>query len=89
MPRSTGHCSAAEPTLSRFAEAFYDPLIADLSNLDAWTKSGSLTSTDRLTPMWKQNLEEFQPPTHAAEALERVAGCVEAGKARGGAKPPE
>ncbi|MEQ8651348.1 MAG: trimethylamine methyltransferase family protein [Kiloniellales bacterium] len=84
-----GHFFAAEHTMSRFAEAFYEPLIADLSNFGAWTEAGSLTSTDRSIPMWKQVLEQFQPPEHAAEALERVAGYVEAGKARGGAKPPE
>lgn len=84
-----GHFFAAEHTMTRFAEAFYDPLIADLSNFGAWTEAGAKTSTERSIAMWKQILEEFQPPAHSAEAMERVAGYVEAGKARGGAKPPE
>ncbi len=84
-----GHFFAAEHTMARFAEAFYEPLVADLSNYGAWREGGGLTATERSTPMWKQILAEFQQPAHGPEAGERIARYIEEAKAKGGAKPPE
>ncbi len=84
-----GHFFATEHTMERYAEAFYEPLVADLSNFGSWSEAGSRTSTERSVDLWKSVLADFEPPPSGPEAAERIVGYIEAGKARGGAKPPE
>ena len=57
-----GHFFGCEHTMSRYQTAFYQPLVSDWSNFDAWTESGSLTATQRANGIWKKILKEFEPP---------------------------
>ncbi|MEP0940197.1 MAG: trimethylamine methyltransferase family protein [Rhizobiaceae bacterium] len=82
-----GHFFATEHTMARYKDAFYEPLVADLSNFGAWSEAGAKTSTDRATDIWRQILQEFKAPDHAEEAGERIAGYIVDHMAKGGAAP--
>jgi trimethylamine---corrinoid protein Co-methyltransferase len=68
-----GHFFGANHTLSRYETAFYEPLISDWQNHEAWEIAGALTATQRATKVWQRALEVYEPPVMdpaAAEALE-------------------
>ena len=80
-----GHFFAAQHTMERYEQAFYAPLVADLSNHGTWEKAGSQRSDERATAIWQKVLAEARPPAHAAEAAERLAPFIERRTAEGGA----
>jgi len=84
-----GHFFATEHTMQRYRDAFYSPLVADLSNHGSWTEAGAKTSTERATAIWEAILDNFEPPSHSVAATENIASYIEAGIARGGAAPSE
>lgn len=61
-----GHFFSAAHTMARYRTAFYEPLVADLSNFGTWTEAGSKSATERANSVWKRVLAEFQPPASAA-----------------------
>lgn len=79
-----GHFFATDHTMQRYKDAFYTPLIADLSNHGSWVESGAKTSSERATAKWKAVLAEFEPPAHSAIAMEKIAPYIEQGIANGG-----
>ena len=82
-----GHFFATEHTMQRYRDAFYQPLVADLSNFGSWTEAGALTSTQRATGLWQATLRDFAVPDHSGAAEERIAGYVSERTAAGGAPP--
>lgn len=82
-----GHFFATDHTMQRYQDAFYEPLVADLSNFGSWSEAGALTSTQRATGIWKATLQDFQLPAHGGDAAERVARYIEDHTAAGGAAP--
>ncbi len=84
-----GHFFSAQHTMSRYADAFYEPLVADLSNYETWAGKGGLTSAERATAIWQQQLAEFRSPPTGAAAAERLAPYIEAGTRKGGAAPAD
>jgi trimethylamine--corrinoid protein Co-methyltransferase len=82
-----GHFFATQHTMDRFETAFYQPLVADLSNFGQWTDAGSRTSTERATAIWKSCLRDFKSPAQAGERVERIAQYIETKSAKGGASP--
>jgi trimethylamine--corrinoid protein Co-methyltransferase len=83
----SGHFFATKHTMSRYKEAFYEPVVADLRNHGAWTKGGGQTSTDRAVDVWKKILKEFTLPAHSAQAVANLAPFIKARTAKGGAAP--
>jgi trimethylamine--corrinoid protein Co-methyltransferase len=57
-----GHFFGATHTLARYENAFYEPLVSDWRNFEAWQEAGSLTATQRANTIWKQLLAEYEPP---------------------------
>lgn len=82
-----GHFFATQHTMERFSTAFYEPIVADLSNFGTWTEAGSLTSADRATAVWQEKLAAFSPPPTSGDAVERLAPFIEKATASGGAPP--
>lgn len=82
-----GHFFATEHTMQRYKSAFYEPLVADLSNVGIWAENGSKTATERATPIWQEILEEFKRPKSAPEIADRLAPYLEATTRAGGAAP--
>ena len=52
----TGH------TLANFETAFYRSATADNSSFEQWTEDGALDSAQRANKIWKQRLNEYEPP---------------------------
>jgi len=82
-----GHFFGADHTMERYRSAFYQPLVADLSNFGQWTEAGSLRADERATAVWQQRLAGFRPPARAAERLDLVAEFIAGHLAAGGAPP--
>jgi len=80
-----GHFFGASHTMERYEQAFYQPLVADLSNHGNWEKAGSQRSDERATGIWQRVLADTPPPARGAEAAERLAGFIARRTAEGGA----
>ncbi len=80
-----GHFFATEHTMERYRDAFYTPLVADISNFGSWTDAGSKTADQRATGIWQSMLREFTPPKGATERAGRIEEFIAKGEASGGA----
>ena len=83
-----GHFFAAAHTMARYRDAFYEPVVADLSNFGSWSEAGGLTAAERATAVWKDALARHVPPAHGAVAADRLRDFIAKRTAAGGA-PPE
>lgn len=82
-----GHFFAAAHTMERYEQAFYAPLVADLSNFGTWEAAGAMRSDERATAIWQRVLAEAQPVAQAAEVADRLAPFIARRRAEGGAPP--
>ena len=57
-----GHFFGTAHTMARFESAFYQPLLSDWQNHDAWEAAGAKDATQRATGIWKQLLAEYEEP---------------------------
>ncbi len=83
-----GHFFSAAHTMARYRTAFYEPLIADVSNYGLWKENGERTAADRACAKWKQVLAEFTPPPGAAACAEALDEFIARRTEEGGAPPP-
>ena len=82
-----GHFFAAEHTMARYRDAFYEPLVADRSNYGQWVEGGSLTADQRATGVWQGLLESFEMPERDPAMLEELEAYINKRSADGGAPP--
>jgi trimethylamine--corrinoid protein Co-methyltransferase len=82
-----GHFFATQHTMERYRTAFYNPLVADLSNFGNWTEAGSRDATMRANGIWKRKLEEFVPFDVSGDIGEKLDVYIDRKKADGGADP--
>ncbi len=82
-----GHFFATEHTMQRYKTAFYQPLVADLSNFGQWTEAGSNSATERAVGIWQKKLRDFEPPPGATERADRIAEYISVHEAAGGSAP--
>ena len=82
-----GHFFAAQHTMRRYRTAFYEPLVADLSNHGNWIAAGGKTATQRAADVWRRKLAQFQPPASATQAAEALAPFIAKRTQEGGAAP--
>ena len=83
-----GHFFAAQHTMERYQTAFYQPLVADLSNFGLWTEHGALRADQRATAIWQRTLADFTPPSACEGVADRLAPYVVA-QIQAGGMPPE
>ncbi len=57
-----GHFLGAAHTLERFRECFYRPLLSSTENFDRWTRNGGLDAAARAERIWRETLENYEPP---------------------------
>jgi trimethylamine--corrinoid protein Co-methyltransferase len=68
-----GHFFGEPHTLERYSTAFYQPMLSNWQNYEAWQEAGGLDATARATRLWKKALEEYVEPAmdvSVREALE-------------------
>jgi trimethylamine--corrinoid protein Co-methyltransferase len=82
-----GHFFAAAHTMARYRTAFYEPLVADLSNFGNWTESGGKSATERANTIWKRVLADFQPPPGADATGAILDDFIRRRTQEGGAPP--
>ena len=80
-----GNFFGAAHTLERYETAFYKPFLSDLRNFEAWEEAGSMQTAERANKIWKQILDEFEPPTMDEAIREELEAFVERRKEEGGA----
>ncbi len=76
-----GHFFATKHTLSRYENAFYEPLLSDWRNYETWFESGSKNATLRANRIWKQLLAEYREPAVDAAVAEELDAFVARRKA--------
>jgi trimethylamine--corrinoid protein Co-methyltransferase len=81
-----GHFFAAAHTMARYRTAFYQPLVADLSNFGNWTESGAKTATERANGIWKRVVDEYRPIERSGEIGEALDGFIAKRMSEGGAE---
>jgi trimethylamine--corrinoid protein Co-methyltransferase len=83
-----GHFFGDAHTLERYSTAFYQPMLSNWQNYEAWQESGGLDATARATRLWKKALEEYQQPAMEPDRLEALQDYVARRKeAIGGGEP--
>jgi trimethylamine--corrinoid protein Co-methyltransferase len=71
-----GHFFGEPHTLERYSTAFYQPLLSNWQNYEAWVEAGGLDATQRATKLWKKALEEYAEPTLEASRREALEAYV-------------
>ncbi len=83
-----GHFFGDAHTLQRYSTAFYQPILSNWQNYEAWQESGGLDATARATRLWKKALEEYeQPPMDPAVREELDAYVAKRKEEIGGGEP--
>jgi trimethylamine---corrinoid protein Co-methyltransferase len=57
-----GHFFGTQHTLERYEHAFYQPMISDWRNFEAWKEDGAKNATERARDLWKKLLASYEPP---------------------------
>ncbi len=57
-----GHFFGTAHTLARYQNAFYTPIVSDWSNFETWQENGEKTATQRAHTLYREILENYQPP---------------------------
>ena len=82
-----GHFFSTAHTMSRYRTAFYEPLVADLSNFGNWIDAGALSATQRANALWKKRLAAFEAPAGNENALAALHNFIDKRTRQGGATP--
>lgn len=67
-----GHFFGSPHTMARYETAFYQPLLSDWRNSQAWEEAGAQTATDRATALWQQVLNDYEEPELAEDRREAL-----------------
>ncbi len=67
-----GHFFAEAHTLERYQSAFYQPLLSDWRNSEAWHEAGAEDAAQRATGVWKQALRDYEEPMMDAAIAEEL-----------------
>ncbi len=82
---STGHFFGIQHTQDRYEEAFYSPFLSDWRNYEQWELDGSKWTAQRANKVWKDILNEFEPPAIDLAIAEELQAFVAKRKEEGGA----
>jgi trimethylamine--corrinoid protein Co-methyltransferase len=83
-----GHFFGDAHTLERYSTAFYQPLISNWQNYEAWQEAGGLDATQRATQLWKKALAEYEQPAMEPAVREALEAYVAKRREQIGAGEP-
>ena len=79
-----GHFFGTQHTQDRYRNEFYEPLISDWRNFEAWTEAGQPNAFDKAARLVTKALDEFEPPPIDDAVLAGLTAYVEQRVAEGG-----
>nr|WP_217353639.1 trimethylamine methyltransferase family protein [Ruegeria arenilitoris] len=82
------HFFAASQTMERYTTEFYEPHLHDYANFGTWTERGSVDANYRATAVWRDILNNFEPPAQDQPGLDAMRDFIARRTTEGGA-PPE
>src|SRR3954466_16009053 len=71
-----GHFLGAAHTLERFRDCFYRPLLSSTENFERWKRLGERDATARAGEIWRERLEQYEPPAIDPELRQQLADYV-------------
>ncbi len=71
-----GHFFGTAHTLANYTTAFYEPLVSDWSNFEAWSENGAQNAFQRANLIYRQKLAEYQPPAMDASRRQSLEQYV-------------
>ena len=80
-----GHYFGIEHTQERYEEAFYQPMVSDWRNFEAWEVAGGIWTAERAHNIFKDIINTFEEPPMDAAIKEELGDFVARRKAEGGA----
>ena len=80
-----GHFFGCQHTQDRYETAFYQPMISDWSNFEAWELKGGVWTAERAHKVYKEIINEFQAPIIDISIKDELAEFVTKRKSEGGA----
>ncbi|TAM98583.1 MAG: methyltransferase, partial [Rhizobiaceae bacterium] len=83
-----GHFFGEAHTLERYSTAFYQPMLSNWQNYEAWQEAGGRDATERATVLWKKALDEYVQPAMDEGIREELQAYVAKRKEEiGGGEP--
>jgi trimethylamine---corrinoid protein Co-methyltransferase len=73
---SGGHFLGAAHTLMHFRDCFYRPLLSSTENFERWKRLGERDTTARAGEIWRERLEQYEPPAIDPELRQELADYV-------------
>jgi trimethylamine--corrinoid protein Co-methyltransferase len=83
-----GHFFGAAHTMSRYENAFYQPILSDWTNHGAWEEAGAKDALTRATMVWQRALEEYEEPAMPEDRREELDAFVAHRKEEIGSNEP-
>ncbi|SIN99146.1 trimethylamine methyltransferase family protein [Vannielia litorea] len=80
-----GHFFGIDHTQARYETAFYQPIVSDWSNFEAWQAKGGVWTAERAHLIYKQIIDGFVPPPMDEGIREELEAFVDRRKREGGA----
>lgn len=80
-----GHYFGCQHTQDRYEDAFYQPIMSDWSNYEAWQANGSVWTSERADMLWRRIVDEFEAPPMDVAHAEALSDFVARRKVEGGA----
>ncbi|TXH67426.1 MAG: methyltransferase [Thiothrix sp.] len=79
-----GHYFGTAHTMARYKDAFYAPFVSDWRNFETWQEAGSPTTYEHAHKLYKQILQNYEPPPLDAAIREELDDFVARRKREGG-----
>ncbi|MCB1405847.1 MAG: trimethylamine methyltransferase family protein, partial [Rhodobacteraceae bacterium] len=80
-----GHYFGCEHTQARYTTAFYNPIVSDWRNFEAWAADGAVESPERAHRIYRDIVDTFEAPAMDDAVREELAAFVARRKSEGGA----
>tara|TARA_R110002073_G_scaffold28711_9_gene91007 strand:+ start:2471 stop:4030 length:1560 start_codon:yes stop_codon:yes gene_type:complete len=80
-----GHYFGCQHTQDRYTTAFYNPIVSDWRNYEAWEADGAVQTPERAHKIYRAIVDNFEAPPMDEGLREKLADFVSRRKAEGGA----
>jgi len=80
-----GHFFGCDHTQARYANAFYNPIVSDWRNFEAWQADGAVETPERAHKIYRDIIDNFEAPPMDVAIRAELDAFVTKRKAEGGA----